>query len=800
MDNSGQGYDGSNKRRRVDSRDFLGVDSSAPVLAGSESNNYWPGELDWSYSPNADALAIQPFDHSWQWTGSPLVSAASIGAQPQRKPLDAHSTGSDWAQQVECYQSELTIGAGSADPVHVDFNPSQTAGCSTPSLLAAGAAQGRTPWERNPEDISPPSVVSARSDASSTSKPITSLVLNGDVVNHHSKNRYGICQSNDEYQICFDKYLGALDAQTARALANLSSDYMVYLDAYIHVEQRAGFAKSGNKSTESFDVHVIIYGNREELDGVGTSLMKHDIYLQHPQGQDETVPYDNPHYLKRPGSEIDISSVRSTKDHEGHQPLTTGTIESIFVSSEGPPKWQEVNTSMRLKTALKTHQKKGLAMMVERECGNTEDKNDFATLWTINSGADNKPKYKNIVSGRTQSARPALYLGGLLADEMGLGKTLTVLALITGSLDTERPAPYLRQSTDLISHELNNCKSTLIITPKSTLQSWDEQIKKHIHTGSLRVHVYHGAKRISEVSKLAEFDVVITTYATLLAEWSSTTKRSSKRIKALYSCNWHRVVLDEAHVIRDSMAKQSRAAHSLVAQHRWCLTGTPIQNRIEDLGALLLFLRVEPFDTRSTFKNHIADPVNANKKRSIERLQMLVGAIALRRTKESIKSDLQLPSRINSVQEVRLTASENDPYMTNRNRILEEVNHVYSEDGKPKGFCGILQSILRLRQICNFGNNVSLYSGNRGEQFNAPGCLSPLRLERCELCGKGMETTSSESEPTLTLCMHALCAACASSGQESIPTNAQICPLCHGTASSEDLSEMDDSEDQIIEE
>ncbi|MCJ1385989.1 hypothetical protein MMC17_009114 [Xylographa soralifera] len=619
----GEDHDGSNKRRRVEPRDILGVPSSALASLGSNSNTVWSGESDWSHFPVADALAIPSFDHERQLTEPPLVWEASMGTQSRENTrLQAHSGGPECPPQFDHQRSVM-------------------------------------PWEQNLKDISPSSIAFVRSDAFSRSNAIARHFSK---VDRHSENR---SESNGEYQICFGMICSGsvkLDLKTnttqsplkvsikpfgemtARALVSLSSDFMVHLDAFVQVGQRAGYAKSGNRISEPFDVHVIIYGDRQASDGVGKSLMEHCIFLQHPQGQDSTVPYDNPHYLKRPGSKIDISCVSGMKEHEGHQLLTTGTIASIYVSSQGPPTWREVNSSIRLKTELMAHQKKALAMMVERERGTIEFDNDFATLWTVVSGVDNKRRYKNIVTGHTQEVRPNLCLGGLLADDMGLGKTLTVLALVARSLDDERTETHMPQSTNRTSHDQGS-KSTLIITPKSTLQSWDEQIRKHIRSGSLKVHVYHGVRNMSDPSKLSEFDIVITTYGTLLTDWSNTTKVSSKRTKVLHSCNWHRVVLDEAHFIRDSMAKQSRAVHSLTAIHRWCLTGTPIQNRIEDLGALLIFLRVEPFDTRSTFKNYIANPINANKKRSMERLQLLVGAIALRRTQASIKTELLLPSR-----------------------------------------------------------------------------------------------------------------------------------------------------------
>jgi SWI/SNF-related matrix-associated actin-dependent regulator of chromatin subfamily A3 len=88
--------------------------------------------------------------------------------------------------------------------------------------------------------------------------------------------------------------------------------------------------------------------------------------------------------------------------------------------------------------------------------------------------------------------------------------------------------------------------------------------------------------------------------------------------------------------------KQSQAACSLKSQHRWCLTGTPIQNRIDDFAALLQFLRVKPFDKPASFNTCIVKLLRAGDLSGIHKLRLLVNAVSLRRTKESLVSEIQL--------------------------------------------------------------------------------------------------------------------------------------------------------------
>ena len=155
-----------------------------------------------------------------------------------------------------------------------------------------------------------------------------------------------------------------------------------------------------------------------------------------------------------------------------------------------------------------------------------------------------------------------------------------------------------------------------------------------------------------------------------------------------------------AHAIRDRSTRRSQAVCSLRARHRWCVTGTPIQNRIDDFGALLHFLRVYPFENQSSFNSHIANPIQSGMEAGIKKLRLLVNTMTLRRTKACVHGDIQLDPRINETHRVTFTAKERQLYDCFRLNSLELIGHAFDNDGKMKSFT-ILQSILRLRQICN---------------------------------------------------------------------------------------------------
>jgi len=122
--------------------------------------------------------------------------------------------------------------------------------------------------------------------------------------------------------------------------------------------------------------------------------------------------------------------------------------------------------------------------------------------------------------------------------------------------------------------------------------NWEQQIKDHIKEKALSYYVYHGSTRTDDIDKLAEYDMVITTYSMVHID----VNRKGRKGKEfpLAHLEFFRIVLDEAHIIREQSTLQSQAVCLLPAQRRWAVTGTPIQNRLEDFGALTKFLRLTP--------------------------------------------------------------------------------------------------------------------------------------------------------------------------------------------------------------
>lgn len=587
-------------------------------------------------------------------------------------------------------------------------------------------------------------------------------------------------------------YMGLLDHETASALGQIRQENDVDIRAYI-LHDRKSDSKSGRLVWgASIPINIVVYGHAQDSELVGESLSEHNIFLQHPQYKEDLALYKNPQYLVRPGEEYpDIECMETEPSSLWTEPsdergiLSENRLESVFEAAQGPETYSNVEPSPRIRTNLQPHQRKGLAMMREKESGDLQ-KNDFIALWSQTSTSNGRSWYRNCVTGSVKE-NPVLCLGGLLADEMGLGKSLTVIALIAGTVDA-----MVRQSAeqclDSSSSQPEQCnKTTLIVTPKSTLHSWKEQFATHTNYGSIQVCYYSGNKRKSTMPALLGYDVVVTTYGTLTAERNRRVKQSCDEDQPLLANHWLRVVLDEAHVIRNASTKQCAAVCALKARHRWSLTGTPIQNTVEDFGTLLQFLRVYPFDNASSFTHEIADWIRCGDQKGMKRLRLLVSAICLRRTKDC----LGLPPRKNETQPVDFNSEEKHLYEICKRSTIEFIELVFKEDGRLNSFATVIQLILRLRQICNHGKemlstktlkNIDDFMSSQGSKGLTS---SPVEIALCGICGRKVQDIDS-----LLPCMHPACSSCCEEKEIMVSKGELECSICASTNSPDSNNDL----------
>ncbi|KAL0934174.1 snf2 family helicase [Colletotrichum truncatum] len=223
--------------------------------------------------------------------------------------------------------------------------------------------------------------------------------------------------------------------------------------------------------------------------------------------------------------------------------------------------------------------------------------------------------------------------GGILADDMGLGKTLQTIALI---LSNQKPA---KGDKGWKKHFDSTEKTTLVVAPLALIRQWESEIRDKVSkTHGLKVCVHHGPQRTKRFKELAQYDVVVTTYQVLVSEWGHSSEDDNGVKAGCFGLHWWRVVLDEAHTIKNRNAKSTKACYALRSEYRWCLSGTPMQNNLEELQSLIKFLRIKPYDDLKEWKEQIEKPLKNGKGHvAIRRLHSLLRCFMKRRTKDILK-------------------------------------------------------------------------------------------------------------------------------------------------------------------
>lgn len=259
-----------------------------------------------------------------------------------------------------------------------------------------------------------------------------------------------------------------------------------------------------------------------------------------------------------------------------------------------------------------------------------------------------------------------LGVGGVLADDMGLGKTVTTLAYLS-----ERKAR-------------EGAKPTLVVAPSSVLGNWVRECERF--APDLRAAVMHGAQRGEVLARASEWDVLVTSYALLRSD-----------ANALGSVDFRAVIFDEAQFLKNAASVTAESARSLRAQTRLALTGTPVENHLGELWAILDLVNPSMLGTSRDFELRYARPIANRDDVSASRLRTITRPFVLRRTKREVLRELPEKEEITRV--VPMTAKQRALYDGMAAVLREDVERDVRAKGVGASALNVLTALLRLRQV-----------------------------------------------------------------------------------------------------
>ncbi|KAI0643640.1 SNF2 family N-terminal domain-containing protein [Trametes meyenii] len=383
----------------------------------------------------------------------------------------------------------------------------------------------------------------------------------------------------------------------------------------------------------------------------------------------------------------------------------------------------------------------------------------------------------------------SIWHGGMLADEMGMGKTIQMISLMVSD---------------------HGARPNLVIAPTVAIMQWRNEIELHTY-GLLKALVWHGASRESSISELKKYDVVLTSYAVLescFRKQHSGFKRKGRIVterSPLHLIEWNRVILDEAHNIKERVTNTAKAAFELRARVRWCLSGTPLQNRVGELYSLVRFLGGDPFsyyfckqcdckslhwkfsDKRSCddcghspmkhtcfWNNEILTPIQKNGmlgpgQTAFKKLKILLDRMMLRRTKVQRADDLGLPPRTVVVRRDYFSPEEKELYLSLFSDAKRAFNTYVDSGTVLNNYSNIFSLLTRMRQMACHPDLVLRSKNNAGKFIQDESDEGTV----CRLCNEFAEDAIQAK------CRHIFDRECIKQYLEAAIEQTPACPVCH---------------------
>ena len=260
-------------------------------------------------------------------------------------------------------------------------------------------------------------------------------------------------------------------------------------------------------------------------------------------------------------------------------------------------------------------------------------------------------------------------LAGILADDMGLGKTIQALAHLLVEKESGR-----------LVHP------ALVVAPTSLMGNWRREAARF--APALRTLVLHGSDRHDLFESIADHDLILTTYPLL--------PRDQDRLKDLH---FHSLILDEAQTVKNPKSQAAAVVRTLNADHRLCLTGTPMENHLGELWAQFDFLMPGFLGDHAQFKRYWRTPIEQHRDRDRQdRLARRVAPFMLRRRKQDVAAEL--PPKTEIIKSVTLGVAQATLYEGIRLSMEQRVREAIAAQGLARSHITILDALLKLRQTC----------------------------------------------------------------------------------------------------
>lgn len=395
--------------------------------------------------------------------------------------------------------------------------------------------------------------------------------------------------------------------------------------------------------------------------------------------------------------------------------------------------------------------------------------------------------------------------GGLLGDEMGMGKTIQAVSLIMSDYPAKEPS--------------------LVVVPPVALMQWQNEIQEYTD-GKLKVLVYHNTNpkvKNMKTKELKEYDIIMISYSGLESIYrkeSKGWKRDDGLVKEnskIHAITYHRLILDEAHNIKSRTTSCAKACFALKADYKWCLSGTPVQNRIGEFFSLLRFLQIRPFacyfckkcscaelhwnqdeskkctvcshtgfDHVSIFNQELLSPITQGedptlRREGLNKLRLVTDRIMLRRMKRDHTASMELPPKEVIIHNEFFGEIERDFSSSIMSNTTRQFDTYVSRGVMLNNYANIFGLIMQMRQVANHPDLILKKHAAGGQNVLV-----------CSICDETAE------EPIRSRCHHDFCRKCAKDYVRSFEDETPDCSRCHiSLAIDFDQPDIEQDEDNV---